>query len=214
MKKLKKIYWPLALSIVVLAAVYLIYVHNPNKQVNQPDQIDVLSEATMLYNDGDKEGSISLLESRVDSCGECSLEKERLLTYYFKEKRYDEFVQKFSSEVEESASLCNMRAYVAMNDGNDAEAIKYYEKAIEQSPGTASYYINYATFQMNFTQDKKLSIEILKKGIEVIPGSKELLLVAAKFSKDLNDLEGAKSFASSVLEFDPTNQEAKKLLNL
>ena len=71
-------------------------------------------------------------------------------------------------------------AFCAFRTGNKEEAIKLYEKVLEQNPRDYSTYINLSHLYDRKQEPEKV-VELLTRGLEQFPGDEELFLEFARF---------------------------------
>jgi len=85
------------------------------------------------------------------------------------------------------------------------------EKAITINPNNPKYYISMVELLYN-TDRKKDAIEEMEKVIKLRPTNSVYMLTLADLYEELWDLDNSKKYYFRVLEFEPSNEKAKKKL--
>lgn len=99
--------------------------------------------------------------------------------------------------------------YLTSGDFDVAELL--IQKAIDISPTNPKYYISMVELMYN-TDRKNDAIIEMEKVIKLRPTNAAYLLTLADLYQEINDLDNAKKYYFRVLEYEPSNEKAKKKL--
>jgi tetratricopeptide (TPR) repeat protein len=99
--------------------------------------------------------------------------------------------------------------YLTSGDFDVAELL--IQKAIDINPTNPKYYISMVELMYN-TDRKNDAIIEMEKVIKLRPTNAAYLLTLADLYQEINDLDNAKKYYFRVLEYEPSNEKAKKKL--
>jgi|GEM_PF-156929 len=99
--------------------------------------------------------------------------------------------------------------YLTSGDFDIAELL--IQKAIGINPSNPKYYISMVELLYN-TDRKHDAIVEMEKVIKLRPTNSAYMLTLADLYREINDLDNAKKYYFRVLEYEPSNEQAKKKL--
>lgn len=99
--------------------------------------------------------------------------------------------------------------YLSSGDFSIAELL--IQKAIDINPSNPKYYISMVELLYN-TERKHESIVELEKVVKLRPTNSAYMLTLADLYKEVGDFDNAKKYYFRVLEYEPSNEKAKKTL--
>lgn len=210
--RLKREYKLIALALILLfiGLGFVIYLSEDQSRVvaNQPKTID---EVAADFANGKKEGAIKTAESMLLKNPEDEALKNKLAAFYFQAGLYEKFLEFISKHNLSGGAIFNMAAKVYQAKSDTDKVREYYQKAIEADKDVAQYYLNYSAYFQSLGE-YQAAFDCIKSGIVSNSRSASLLISAASLSIKLNDKKQAKSYASTALEVDPENAQAKAIL--
>ncbi len=99
--------------------------------------------------------------------------------------------------------------YLITGDFETAELL--IEKAIALKPSNPKYHISMVEVLYN-TDRKKEAINIMEKVVRLRPTNTSYIFTLANLYEEIGDLDSAKKYYFRVLEYEPSNENAKKKL--
>lgn len=99
--------------------------------------------------------------------------------------------------------------YLTSGDFNVAELL--IQKAIGINPSNPKYYISMVELLYN-TDRKHDAITEMEKVIKLRPSTSAYMIALADLYQEVNDFDNAKKYYFRVLEYEPSNEKAKKIL--
>jgi tetratricopeptide (TPR) repeat protein len=99
--------------------------------------------------------------------------------------------------------------YLITGDFETAELL--IEKAIAINPSNPKYYMSIVELLYN-TERKREAVDVMEKVVKLRPTVPSYLLTLADLYNELGDVDNAKKNYFRVLEYEPSNEKAKKKL--
>jgi len=197
------------LAVLLVAAIVSAVVSK--KQFRESKTTD-LQTAYTLSESGQRDKAIELLKDRYDADKSDKQVAKQLATYYFQNKQYEEFAKIVEKADLNDTQVLTMRAFVSRGKGEVDNTINFYREAIKTSPRSGSAYANLINYYQVLGQNDK-ALEVAKEGINYLPQSGTLNLLASTISLQLGDKAAAKEYAQKVLEVDSENARAKEIIS-
>ncbi len=170
-----------------------------------------IEDVVTIFDNGQKEQAISILEELLAKEPENENYQNLLSSYYFQTKQNEKFISMAEDYNLDSAQTYGMLANIYEQKGDSDMALKYYLLALNSNPKNSSNYIALSAHYQS-KGDLNKAIEIIERGLANIPKSVNLNLRAASISLKMNNDKLAGDYAKKVLEFDPNNSQARAIL--
>ncbi len=132
----------------------------------------------------------------------------RLANVYVKHEKYEaavralERVQKYSTSDAHAAAVSAGLAKIALDQGNAAQAIVRYEKAVQLGLGTAEIYHNLGIAYMQ-SRDGENALKQFHSALEVNADLPESLVMLGVLYAANNDFEASKTYYQQAIELSP-----------
>ncbi|OQB06349.1 MAG: Tetratricopeptide repeat protein [bacterium ADurb.Bin212] len=199
-----------ALLVVIAVFASLSYVLERSNQQPKSKE-EVLSLANQLYESTDGTAAVIVMENYLKNNRDDKEIATKLASYYFMQKRYDDFLKIYQENNLESVSLMNMSAAAHQAKGDTDNAIRIYKEAIEKYPRNTQAYVSLSALYQSLS-NKTEALAIIEKGLTVLPNSSQLLVTAASVAMKMGDNAVSAAYARRALEIDGDNEQASSIL--
>jgi tetratricopeptide (TPR) repeat protein len=98
--------------------------------------------------------------------------------------------------------------------GDNKKALAHYEAAVKNSPDNGIFVKNLADFYYVVQKNTEKALQMYVKYLSTNPNDVEVLMAIGHISIEIGQIEGAKDFYNKILEIDPQNENALKIINL
>lgn len=199
-----------ALLVVIAVFASLSYVLERSNQQPKSKE-EVLSLANQLYESTDGTAAVIVMENYLKNNRDDKEIATKLASYYFMQKRYDDFLKIYQENNLESVSLMNMSAAAHQAKGDTDNAIRIYKEAIEKYPRNTQAYISLSALYQSLG-NKSEALAIIEEGLIILPNSSQLLVSAASVAMKMGDNSLSAAYARRALEIDGDNEQASSIL--
>lgn len=211
----KKVFYKKFSTIIALIAVIAVffalsYLLEGNDKQSKERQ-DILSLANELDGSDNEAVNESSIEEYLKQNQSDKEVAGKLANYYFKQKRYDDFLFIYKENNLQSASFINMVAAAYQAKGDISQAKQSYEEAISKYPKNIQSYISLSALNQSLG-DLSESLAIIEKGLRNLPNSSQLLVTAASIAMKMGDNSLSADYAKRALKVDKNNKQANSIL--
>ena len=153
----------------------------------------------------------------VPTIPKTSIEHYKIFQEYITSGNFDEAINELEKLLEvypDFALAYNDLGVIYYNKGDKERALTYYEKAVVLNPENINFQKNLADFyfvELGRTED---AISIYIKVLAAHPEDIEALLAISNFCLTVEKINEANVFCNRVLEIDPENKDALKMIDL
>jgi tetratricopeptide (TPR) repeat protein/GT2 family glycosyltransferase len=113
---------------------------------------------------------------------------------------------------QDHATAHNDLGVLYYRQGNKDRTLKHYQQATALAPENAIFQKNLADFHWIEKGDIKAAMELYVRALTLNPRDTEALLCCGRICMQLQKIEDARVFFNSVLENEPWNEDARKLI--
>ncbi len=196
----------LSLSLVLMVLAMVVIFNNKTTDTDLPH------EAMTMFENGEKDEAIKIVESYIKDNPNDVAAKNELAMMYFQDSQYDKLIQLEDKYQLNSANFFNMLAatYQLRNEPEKSEI--YYRKAIAADSTNPRVYINFSAFYQSLGKTQQ-ALEVLEDGLGPDHKNTTLLISAASVSLKLNDTQRAQGYLKEALDIEPKNAQAQTMLS-
>lgn len=157
---------------------------------------------------------------KKDICGKITNNEElsyRRVQPLIKDGKFDLAIIVLEKLVEANPDFApghNDLGIIMCNQGMKDKALVHHEKATQLQPYNIVYQKNLADFYYVMQKDTKKALQIYIKVLSINPADIEVLMTLGNISIENKDFESAKDFYKRVLQIDPQNKDASKIIDL
>lgn len=131
--------------------------------------------------------------------------------------KLDEAMESFKKAIKVNSGFAmayNNLGVVSLKNGTTKETLEYYNKALFYDPLNITFLKNLADYYYIVQKNTEKALQMYIKGLSINPEDIEILMALGNISIENGQLESAKDFFKKVIEIDPYNNDARKILDL